>query len=246
MNAPVILNELYRFWFSHVKEDEHLTLPTWNDNKRWFMRDAAFDQECLAKFSPILATLQQTNAAKSSILETFNPQTALDWLSLTILLDQLPRNCYRDADSAIVFTFFDPLAQAIAEEALSAGIPASSPEIRYRLALRFWFYLPSIHSEDLGVQDRAAGLYEGMFRDVNAIFGDNHSSIGDGKEREYCETLRSRRVEVEEFCALHRRVQKDHLDQIVRFGRYPHRNAALGRVSTPEEEGFLKEGRTFG
>jgi uncharacterized protein (DUF924 family) len=28
---------------------------------------------------------------------------------------------------------------------------------------------------------------------------------------------------------------------ITRFGRFPHRNAALGRKSTPEEEGFLKE-----
>ena len=26
-----------------------------------------------------------------------------------------------------------------------------------------------------------------------------------------------------------------------RFGRFPHRNAALGRASTPEEEAFLKE-----
>src|SRR5690606_27168579 len=28
---------------------------------------------------------------------------------------------------------------------------------------------------------------------------------------------------------------------IDRFGRFPHRNAALGRVSTPEEIAFLKE-----
>jgi len=28
---------------------------------------------------------------------------------------------------------------------------------------------------------------------------------------------------------------------IARFGRYPHRNAALGRASTPEEEAFLRE-----
>ena len=26
-----------------------------------------------------------------------------------------------------------------------------------------------------------------------------------------------------------------------RFGRFPHRNAALGRVSTPEEAEFLKQ-----
>jgi uncharacterized protein (DUF924 family) len=33
-----------------------------------------------------------------------------------------------------------------------------------------------------------------------------------------------------------------HLDIIARFGRFPHRNAVLGRVSTPEEQDFLKTG----
>ena len=32
-----------------------------------------------------------------------------------------------------------------------------------------------------------------------------------------------------------------HRDVIVRFGRFPHRNAILGRVSTPEEAAFLAE-----
>lgn len=32
-----------------------------------------------------------------------------------------------------------------------------------------------------------------------------------------------------------------HLDIIERFGRFPHRNAALGRASTPEEEAFLQQ-----
>ena len=32
---------------------------------------------------------------------------------------------------------------------------------------------------------------------------------------------------------------KIHRDIIARFGRFPHRNAALGRVSTPEEIAFL-------
>ena len=33
-----------------------------------------------------------------------------------------------------------------------------------------------------------------------------------------------------------------HRDIIVRFGRFPHRNAVLGRTSTPEEQAFLDEG----
>jgi uncharacterized protein (DUF924 family) len=33
-----------------------------------------------------------------------------------------------------------------------------------------------------------------------------------------------------------------HRDIIARFGRFPHRNAALGRTTTPEEQEFLDEG----
>jgi uncharacterized protein (DUF924 family) len=33
-----------------------------------------------------------------------------------------------------------------------------------------------------------------------------------------------------------------HRDVIRRFGRFPHRNAALGRTTTPEEQAFLDEG----
>ncbi|MFW7342425.1 DUF924 family protein [Pollutimonas sp. H1-120] len=35
---------------------------------------------------------------------------------------------------------------------------------------------------------------------------------------------------------------QDHHDIIARFGRFPHRNPELGRISTPEELRFLHEG----
>ncbi|HQR90534.1 MAG: hypothetical protein B7Z44_03100 [Caulobacter sp. 12-67-6] len=34
----------------------------------------------------------------------------------------------------------------------------------------------------------------------------------------------------------------EHRDIIARFGRFPHRNAVLGRETTPEEQAFLDEG----
>jgi uncharacterized protein (DUF924 family) len=37
-----------------------------------------------------------------------------------------------------------------------------------------------------------------------------------------------------------------HAGIIRRFGRFPHRNAALGRTTTPQEQAFLDEGRLFG
>ncbi len=36
-----------------------------------------------------------------------------------------------------------------------------------------------------------------------------------------------------------------HRDVIVRFGRFPHRNAALGRINTPEEQAWLDAGGGF-
>lgn len=36
-----------------------------------------------------------------------------------------------------------------------------------------------------------------------------------------------------------------HRDTIARFGRYPKRNAALGRVSTPEEEAYISSGNAM-
>lgn len=36
-----------------------------------------------------------------------------------------------------------------------------------------------------------------------------------------------------------------HRDQIKRFGRFPGRNQALGRVSTPEERELIERGETF-
>lgn len=38
------------------------------------------------------------------------------------------------------------------------------------------------------------------------------------------------------------RYARVHRDIIARFGRFPHRNAALGRASTPEEQAFLDAG----
>jgi uncharacterized protein (DUF924 family) len=35
---------------------------------------------------------------------------------------------------------------------------------------------------------------------------------------------------------------RGHLDVISRFGRFPHRNAILGRASTPEEAEYLEQG----
>ena len=59
-------------------------------------------------------------------------------------------------------------------------------------------------------------------------------------DQQRCLTLMQQIAGYDETSELHVWAQK-HLDIISRFGRFPHRNAALGRESTEEEIEFLKQ-----
>ena len=80
---------------------------------------------------------------------------------------------------------------------------------------RRFFYLPFEHAEDMANQDRSIELFTRL-RDETT-----------GPERDEAEV---------QLDYAHR-----HRDIIRRFGRYPHRNEALGRPSTEEEIEFLKQ-----
>ena len=61
---------------------------------------------------------------------------------------------------------------------------------------------------------------------------------------EHSEDLADQDQSVRLFTALGEdmtRYAEDHRDVIRRFGRFPHRNAALGRTSTPEELAYLAQ-----
>ena len=64
-----------------------------------------------------------------------------------------------------------------------------------------------------------------------------HSENLEDQERSVAE-FRDRDPENYRFALLHR-------EQIKRFGRFPGRNRALGRVSTPEEREVIERGETF-
>lgn len=61
----------------------------------------------------------------------------------------------------------------------------------------------------------------------------------DIEDQDACVALTEERLGADTSYARHAR---SHRDVIARFGRFPHRNAILGRASTPEEERFLAEG----
>ncbi|MFO0565784.1 MAG: DUF924 family protein [Polyangiaceae bacterium] len=87
---------------------------------------------------------------------------------------------------------------------------------RTRPLLAYFGFMPLMHSEDLATQDRGVELF---------AWGSKHFDD----------------PEVEKLFADGADYARRHRDIVARFGRFPHRNAALGRRSSPEELEFLKQ-----
>ncbi|GKT46590.1 uncharacterized protein ColSpa_06771 [Colletotrichum spaethianum] len=218
--TPELLEKLRRFWFKHLKTDEAYILPQKSQMGRWFFSDADFDEVCV-------------------------PFTPLQWLSLVLLLDQVPRNIYRGSESSIVFKFFDPIAHEIAQHAINAGAPTHN-RTKYRVAYRMWFYLPFMHSEDLALHDFAIEQYQQMKDDFDELLADD-GSAGSDDQRKCWGVLAVQKESAKDLLETNYDFEMKHRDIIVQFGRYPHRNMAMGRSSTPEEIDYLENGgETFG
>ena len=78
---------------------------------------------------------------------------------------------------------------------------------------RAFFYMPLQHAESRKVQAKSVDLYNKLAEAVSPTFQETFLTIA-------------------QFAELHR----DIIDQ---FGRFPHRNALLGRDNTPEEDQYL-------
>ena len=78
---------------------------------------------------------------------------------------------------------------------------------------RGFFYLPLQHAEDLAIQERSVRVAERFDAECRAAFG--------------------------YFPAAQAPYAREHRDIVARFGRFPHRNKALGRDSTAAELAYL-------
>jgi uncharacterized protein (DUF924 family) len=111
-----------------------------------------------------------------------------------------------------------PAAFAADDRALDAALGGIARGLERRCALseRTFYYLPLMHCEDLAVQDRCVALFT-AFRDEQ------------------------RDAELAKMIGGHVDFAIRHRDIVARFGRFPHRNAILGRTSTEDETAFLAQ-----
>ncbi|KXH31161.1 hypothetical protein CSAL01_08636 [Colletotrichum salicis] len=238
--TPDLLEKLRRFWFKHLKTDEAYILPQRSQMGRWFYSDVDFDEACVKKFRPVLEAMKSAKITTRDILTIVRPFTPLQWLGLVLLLDQVPRNIYRGPESSTVFKFFDPVAREIAQHAINAGA-ATHNRIKYRVAYRMWFYLPFMHSEDLALHDFAVAQYQQMKDDFEELMADD-GEAGSDDQRKCWGVLAVQKEAARDLLETNCDFETKHRDIIVQFGRYPHRNMAMGRESTAQEKRYLETG----
>lgn len=133
--------------------------------------------------------------------------------SAIVVLDQFSRNMFRDSGDMYAA---DHLARSLTFELLALGLHKSLP-----VPHRTFGYMPLMHSERMEDQALCLELFLSLVKELEASGGP--SSPGANAARFNAEFA------------------KKHLVIVERFGRFPHRNALLGRTSTPLEEQFLKE-----
>ena len=171
-------DDILAFWFEQTPPE------------RWWKVDPEFDALLRSRF---LGLLLQASAGE---LHGWR-ESARGRLAEVIVLDQFSRNIHRGTPAAFAQ---DPMALALAQEAVRAGATAALSPIQNNFLL-----MPYMHSESRAIHDLAVTLYSAHAPAENLQYELRHKAIVD------------------------------------RFGRYPHRNAILGRESTPEELAFLQQ-----
>ena len=137
-------------------------------------------------------------------------------------------DCVADARTALAATIvldqfsrnmFRDTAEAFAADPRALDVARAGIELGVARLLgvdeRSFMYLPLMHSEEIEVQETCVKLFEAFVKELSG-------------------ELRGRMQRSLDYAIRHR-------DVIARFNRFPHRNAALGRVSTEAELVFLSQ-----
>lgn len=131
MNAHDILN----FWFSELTPAQ------------WFRGGEAVDELIRSRYEPLVA---EALAGDHDEWAT----TAEGRLALIVILDQFPRNLYREQPKAFAC---DAKALTLALEGISCG-----DDEKLGPHQRAFFYLPLEHSESMEVQDQSIERYASL------------------------------------------------------------------------------------
>lgn len=141
-------------------------LQFWRDAgpNSWFTRSDAFDADLKSRFLPLW---ERALAGQLSSWEA----TSDGALALVIVLDQFPRNMFRNDPRTYAS---DPLAREVARRALARGAEADVDPM-----LRSFLYLPFEHSENAADQATCVALFKASGDADGLKWAEHHAEIID-------------------------------------------------------------------
>jgi uncharacterized protein (DUF924 family) len=128
----------------------------------WYKKSDEFDRTVQAKFSDA-----HHKAARGELGDW--EASAEGALALLLLLDQFPRNMFRNSPHSFAT---DGLALAIARRAIAKG-----HDDAFEMPVRQFFYLPHMHAENLDAQEECVRLCEAHTTPENVRFAVIHRDI---------------------------------------------------------------------
>jgi uncharacterized protein (DUF924 family) len=145
-----------------LRPEEVLTFWREAGPGRRYKRDAAFDAVVRSRF---LGLWQKAAAGELSSWETSDDGA----LALVIVLDQFPRNMFRDD----IRTYSsDARAREVAGRAIARGA-----DKRVDAGLLEFLYMPFMHSEHLADQQRCVELFRDAGDPENLRYAEDHADI---------------------------------------------------------------------
>lgn len=151
------MQDILDFWFGMTDNPEY-----GKPRKFWFAKSEGFDEEVKSRF---LATYEQAARGELDHWQA-SPQGSL---ALIILLDQFPRNMFRNQAQAFAT---DSKALAIAEQAIKQGFD------RQLLPIQRWFvYIPFEHSENLENQRYCLELFSNLQDDPDSASAISYAQL---------------------------------------------------------------------
>ncbi len=138
------IETILNFWFGEMAENGQF-----NYRKEWFTKNPVFDEQV----RPFQSIYEEAATGR------LDPWIKLPQgcLALVLLLDQFPRNLFRDQPKSFAT---DAKALFVAQTALSQGFDQQLPPVQ-----RFFLYMPLEHSENLAHQQQSVSLFHQFIED---------------------------------------------------------------------------------
>lgn len=157
ITSPVgVSRAILEYWFSSLDDAvllDRQSEPFATCFARWYGKQPTIDDEIRARFEPALQAVTQNGAQWDRELHIWQREP-LGLLALVILLDQLPRNMYRDSPRMYAY---DDLALSVTTLAIR-----EYEERPLSLVQRMFLYVPLMHSENLTLQRAMVARFESL------------------------------------------------------------------------------------